>query len=80
MHLRYSDEYFYQTRKKGAPLGDYSIAGMEELCVVERKELSDLVHSCTTDRAMFINRMRRMASYLHFKPDMPLICTKGTAG
>lgn len=36
---------------------------MEHLCVVERKDLSDLVHSCTTDRAIFVGRLQRMASY-----------------
>jgi hypothetical protein len=33
--------------------------------VVQRKDLSDLVHSCTTDRCVFINRLRRMANYPH---------------
>jgi len=46
-------------------LGDYSVAGLEEVCVVERKDLSDLIHSCTADRSAFINRLRRMASYPH---------------
>ena len=78
--FRRFEGWFAGIEKRALRLGDYSIAGMEELCVVERKDLSGLVHSCTTDRAMFISRMRRMASYLHFKPDMPLICTKGTAG
>lgn len=57
--------WFAGIEKRALRLGDYSIAGMEELCVVERKDLSDLVHSCTTDRTMFISRMRRMASYPH---------------
>ena len=38
---------------------------MEEVCVVERKDLSDLLHSCTTDRCVFITRLRQMAQYPH---------------
>lgn len=33
--------------------------------MVERKDLSDLIHSCTTDRSVFLGRLRRMASYPH---------------
>jgi ERCC4-type nuclease len=59
------DGWFSGIERKALKLGDYSIAGMEDLCVVERKGLSDLVHSFTTDRSIFINRLRRMASYPH---------------
>jgi hypothetical protein len=59
------DGWFAGVEKKALPLGDYSIAGLENICVVERKDLSDLVHSCTTDRCVFINRLRRMAQYPH---------------
>jgi ERCC4-type nuclease len=45
------------------PLGDYSVAGLEDDCVVERKDLPDLIHSFTTNRAIFTKRLRRMASY-----------------
>ncbi|MBA3912440.1 MAG: ERCC4 domain-containing protein [Acidobacteriales bacterium] len=47
------------------PLGDYSIAGMEAECVVERKDLPDLVHSLTTERSAFLGRLRRMAEVPH---------------
>lgn len=57
--------WFAGIEKKALALGDYSVAGMEGICVVERKDLSDLVHSCTADRAAFIARLRRMASYPH---------------
>lgn len=43
------------------PLGDYSIAGLEAECVVERKDLSDLVHSLTSDCSAFLDRLRRIA-------------------
>jgi ERCC4-type nuclease len=57
--------WFAGTEKKALKLGDYSIAGLEDVCVVERKGLSDLIHSCTTDRCVFINRLRQMAQYPH---------------
>ncbi|MBA3915811.1 MAG: ERCC4 domain-containing protein [Acidobacteriales bacterium] len=47
------------------PLGDYSIAGLGAECVVERKDLPDLVHSLTTERSVFLGRLRRMARVPH---------------
>ena len=41
--------------------GDYSVSGMEDSCVVERKDLADLIGSFTSNRAVFINRLRRMS-------------------
>src|SRR6202043_2721851 len=57
------DGWFSAVEKKALKLGDYSVAGMEEACVVERKDLSDLVHSFTVDRPVFMNRVREMSSY-----------------
>jgi ERCC4-type nuclease len=57
--------WFAGIENRALRLGDYSIAGMEEICVVERKDLSDLVHSCTADRTAFIKRLRLMARYPH---------------
>lgn len=57
--------WFSGIEKKALKLGDYSIAGLEDVCVVERKDLSDLIHSCTADRSAFINRLRLMARYPH---------------
>jgi ERCC4-type nuclease len=57
------DGWFAGVEKKALKLGDYSIAGMEEACVVERKDLSDLVHSFTVERPVFVNRVREMSSY-----------------
>ena len=54
-------EWFAGIEKRALLLGDYSVAGLEDVCVVERKDLSDLVHSCTGDRNAFINRLRLMA-------------------
>lgn len=56
---------FAGIEKRALALGDYSIAGLEDVCVVERKDLADLVHSLTTDRSVFISRLRRMAGYPH---------------
>jgi len=57
------DGWFAGVEKKALKLGDYSIAGLEEVCVVERKDLSDLVHSFTAERPAFISRLRRMSTY-----------------
>jgi ERCC4-type nuclease len=38
---------------------------MEDSIVVERKDLADLIQSFTTNRAIFINRLRRMRDYRH---------------
>jgi ERCC4-type nuclease len=57
--------WFAGMERKALELGDYSIAGMEEICIVERKELPDLVHFCTTDRRIFTNRLRRMVQCPH---------------
>ncbi len=61
---RFAD-WFAGIERTTLKLGDYSIAGLENLCVVERKDLADLVHSCTTDRCVFIKRLRQMAQYPH---------------
>ena len=44
---------------------DYSIVGLEEECVVERKDLSDLVHSLTIERAVFVKRLKLMSGIRH---------------
>ncbi len=57
--------WFAGIEKKPLKVGDYSVAGMEEICTVERKDLDDLVHSFTTERSKFIARLRQMAEYPH---------------
>lgn len=57
--------WFAGIEKRALKLGDYSIAGLEDVCVVERKDLPDLVHSLTTERSVFVSRLRRMAGYAH---------------
>jgi ERCC4-type nuclease len=57
--------WFAGIEKKPLKLGDYSVAGLEAVCVVERKDLPDLIHSLTADRSVFVNRLRRMSRYPH---------------
>ena len=57
--------WFAGVEKKALRLGDYSIAGLEDICVVERKDLADLLHSCRVERTAFIKRLRLMARYPH---------------
>jgi ERCC4-type nuclease len=53
--------WFAKIEYRALPLGDYSVKGMEDSCVVERKDLADLICSFTTNRAVFIARLRKMA-------------------
>ena len=55
--------WFSGVERRALALGDYSIAGMEKMCTVERKDLSDLIHSFSTERPTFLNRLRRMSLY-----------------
>jgi ERCC4-type nuclease len=57
--------WFSGVERRALKLGDYSIAGLEEVCVVERKTLSDLVRSFTVERPIFVTRLRQMAEYPH---------------
>jgi ERCC4-type nuclease len=57
--------WFAGIEKKPLKLGNYSVAGLEDVCVVERKDLPDLIHSLTADRSVFVNRLRRMSRYPH---------------
>jgi ERCC4-type nuclease len=57
--------WFAGIENKPLKLGDYSIAGLEDICVVERKDLPDLVRSLTSERSVFINRLRLMAQCPH---------------
>jgi ERCC4-type nuclease len=57
--------WFNGIEKRALALGDYSVAGLEDSCVVERKDLDDLIHSLTAERSVFVDRLRRMSSYPH---------------
>jgi ERCC4-type nuclease len=53
--------WFAKIQHRALPLGDYSVDGMENTCVVERKDLADLIQSFTTNRTVFIKRLERMS-------------------
>ena len=62
--------WFAGVKKTVLGLGDYSIEGMEDRCVVERRSLSDLARSFEgDDRRVFLRRLRLMAVY----PDRMLL-------
>ena len=58
------EAWFSGIERTALKLGDYSIAGLEDLCVVERKDLSDLVHSFTAERSVFVNRRHGQRSWV----------------
>jgi DNA excision repair protein ERCC-4 len=43
--------------------GDYSIKGIQELCTVERKSLSDCLCSISADRERFLKELQRLRAY-----------------
>jgi hypothetical protein len=61
--------WFSGIEKRPLEIGDYSIAGMQDTCVVERKDLHDLVRSFHMERPVFVDRLRRMSVY----PDRLLV-------
>ena len=58
-------KWFAKIEHRALPLGDYSVAGMENSCVVERKDLADLIQSFTANRSVFVSRLRRMSALPH---------------
>lgn len=63
--------WFSGIEKRPLELGDYSVAGLESRCVVERKDLNDLTHSLHVQRFAFVARLKRMAD----SPDRLLVIT-----
>lgn len=57
--------WFAGVETRALELGDYSIAGLEDRCVVERKDLPDLICSFTAERPVFVHRLRLMSEYSH---------------
>ena len=51
-----------ELRRELLAVGDYTIAGLEHRCILERKDSSDLAHSFPVKRSAFIDRLRRMNS------------------
>lgn len=65
LSFRRFEGWFAKIEHRALRLGDYSVKGMEDTCVIERKDLADLIQSFTTNRAVFVNRLRRMAELPH---------------
>ncbi len=59
------EAWFAGVQRRALPVGDYSVAGLEDECAVERKDLADLIHSLTANRSAFVQRLKRLASYPH---------------
>lgn len=57
--------WFSGIENRALRLGDYSIAGLEDVCTVERKDLPDLISSFTSCRSVFVDRLKRMRDYEH---------------
>jgi len=57
--------WFARVKHRALRLGDYSVEGMEDCCVVERKDLADLIQSFTHNRKVFVDRLRRMSDLPH---------------
>jgi len=48
------------------PVGDYSLAGYEQVFSLERKSLGDLIDSVTRDRERFERELERAKAYKYF--------------
>jgi len=70
--------WFAGVERTALALGDYSIVGLENACVVERKDLADLVRSFTVERPVFVSRLKKMSTYPHklLMITSPLRCVK----
>src|SRR5260370_2490997 len=55
--------WFAGAEKKPLALADYSVSALEDVCVVERPDLNDLVRSFTVERPVFVERLRRMSAF-----------------
>jgi DNA excision repair protein ERCC-4 len=52
-----------KTAVAGLPFGDYSLAGLEQEIVIERKSLGDLLGSITTGRKAFERELKALRTY-----------------
>lgn len=66
-HMGYRFErfsnWFAGTIHKRLPIGDYTLLGMEEEVIVERKTVPDLVNSIIQDRKDFIEKCERLSKF-----------------
>src|SRR5258708_1297593 len=64
LSFRRFNGWFASIEHRALSLGDYSVSGMEDSCVVERKDLADLICSFSNNRTAFValvTQMRRSA-------------------
>lgn len=52
-----------QTVVAALPVGDYSIHGLEDQVIIERKSISDLLGSITSGRERFIRELRQLRAF-----------------
>ena len=50
-------------RRATLPAGDYTVEGMEDLLMVERKSLADLIGTLTTQRNRFFRECEKLTEY-----------------
>ena len=52
-----------RTERRALTVGDYSLGGLEDRVVVERKTLGDLLGSITHDRERFVRELRQLRAF-----------------
>ncbi len=52
-----------EVRRAALPVGDYSLPGLEDQVVIERKSLSDLLGSITSGRERFVKELRQLRAF-----------------
>lgn len=66
-HMGYKFErftnWFSGTVRRRLPVGDYTLSGMEEEVIVERKTIPDLVNSVIQDRKDFIKKCEKLSRF-----------------
>lgn len=55
--------WFSGTLRRRLPVGDYTLQGMEEEVIVERKTISDLVRSIIQERGDFIKKCEKLSAF-----------------
>ena len=75
--LRFSNEV--EVIHQALTVGDYSIQGLEDQVIIERKSLSDLLASITSGRERFTRELRQLRAFrfaaLVVESDWPTIMT-----
>lgn len=52
-----------EVRRAALAVGDYSLAGLEDQVVIERKSLGDLLGSITHERERFVRELRQLRAF-----------------